>query len=1019
MTTWLEEMRALWSGNPAVTVISLRGRPHRTDAAAVEQARAWAAEAQGRGWRVELFAEVFANVLGLLAAHRGDPPADSEERDLARAVLGGDAPADFVRRTEARVRTLAPGLDGLLAAADSDADRLRARMTLANITVLLALPRVEVLRLRQELPPALPGQADPLGEALQTAFDCPDDDPARREGLLLAALELAGADPDDPSSALPVLEALAYGGDRLSPTALRLCLAAITALTRLKSSADDTAIIRSHNDDQAQLFGAIAIQAASAGLGADALAAAAEALEATLSCPMSARTRVSTALAAARAWISADRLDHADLLLDTLEPAADDPSVRLPAAEIEAEMRARSGDRAGATAVLLDALHLPAGPLPAQGTNPQSAADRLSAILTLIDSWPVKLDPDTLAPAPALHGLEPWIGKAEQLIDAATPESAATTRDRLAAALFALGLPPRGADIEQRSARDFAADAETRAQTALDRGFWADAFDYLAGAARLRVEALDLAAALDTFDRAFALLERYLPHIPYPELVMRRLAGGQPDLSRLAALTALTAGDPVRALTFAETGRARAIGGRLGPLGETRPKQAPAEDWTRFGALWRREIAEVAADLATPPAPDLAALQVLAPTTSTLTRLRRQFTAAGVAPSALTPIAPPVEVQALPARLAAADRPTAILYSLAHHQDLRFIRITADGVAEIRHDRQALADVLGAVRRFAARLRVSKYALDDVYDLLPDLLDAVAPALEPVLGQAVEGCEGGRLVWVPQGELAALPLPALPFAGRHLCDTVAVMLAGSLTAASVRTAVPQRLRAVAIRGTAAPGQPPTEGAATLLPAGSRERLPESPEALDDALTGATLIHLACHGVVDGNQPLETTLRLGFELRVADLFDRVRTAAEAAVVLGACDAGAIARTDRDEGVGVPSGLLAAGAGTVVGPAWPVSQVAAVGLCRKFIALLVAGHSSPEALRDAMCWLRDATGDDLLAELAAAGHPLATRIAADWKPQFRASRPFTNPARWAAYAHWGAPWQSPDSDPSTGS
>lgn len=1064
MTTWLEDMRTAWNGNPVVTVISLRGRPHRTDAAATGQARAWAAEAQAQkqGWLAELFAQVFANILGQLAAHRGDPPAGREDRELARAVLNGSAPADFIRRTDARVRALAPDLDQYLAAAESDAARLSARMALANITVLLALPHVDVLRLRQELPPRQPGEADPFGDALQAAFDCPANDPDRREALLRTALELALADLDHPSSAVPVLEALAYGGIRPSPETLRLCLSAMTALTRTKPSADESTIVRVRNDNQAQLFGVLAIKASSAGLGEEPLASAAAALEAILRQPLSPRIKLSTALAAARSWTRAGRLDRADLLLGTITQIADEPSAHLRAAELEAEIRARSGDRAGATALLLDALYLPGGPTPAQASNPQYAADRRRAILTLIDSWPVALDPASLAPAPALHGLDPWIDEAERLIDTAPPRPAAALRGQLMTALFALGLYRRGAevrkridfaawagsegfaarlaDVEQWSAREAAkadasqnsvpgdagkdyehfyrevryreaaADAESRALTALDHGFCADAYDYLAAAGQMHAAALDLPAALGAFDRAFALLERDLLYIPYPELVIRRLAAW-PDRYQLAALTALAANDPVRALAFAETGRARAIGSRLGMLGTPRPDQAPPEDWARFGTLWRRGIAEAAAELAAPDA-NPTAVQAITPTTSILTKLRREFAADGIAPTAFTPVAPPVDAEAISARLAAADRPTAVLYSLVYQQHLRFIRITAGGVTEIRHDRQALSGVLSAVRGFAARIRISKYVLDDVYDLLPDLLDEVAPALEPVLSKAVEGCEGGRLVWVPQGELAALPLHAIPFAGRHLCDTVAVMVAGSLTSALVHTAVPQRLHTVAIRGVASLGQPPTEGAATLLPAGSREYLPESPDALDTALLGATLVHLACHGVFDWSQLLETTLRLGFDLKVADLFDAVRIDPDAAVVLGTCDSGTIAQTDLNEGVGIPTGLLAAGARTVIGAAWPVSHVAAVGLCRKLIKLLLAGRGSPEALREAACWLRDATGDELLAELAAADHPLAAKIAADWKPEFRASRPFTNPARWAAYVHWGAPWQAPE-------
>ena len=70
MASWLEDMRAAWDRNAMLTIINLRGRPQRVDAAAVDRALEWKAQAQGQGWGPELSAEVFANVLRLLAGFR-------------------------------------------------------------------------------------------------------------------------------------------------------------------------------------------------------------------------------------------------------------------------------------------------------------------------------------------------------------------------------------------------------------------------------------------------------------------------------------------------------------------------------------------------------------------------------------------------------------------------------------------------------------------------------------------------------------------------------------------------------------------------------------------------------------------------------------------------------------------------------------------------------------------------------------------------------------------------------------
>jgi hypothetical protein len=107
--------------------------------------------------------------------------------------------------------------------------------------------------------------------------------------------------------------------------------------------------------------------------------------------------------------------------------------------------------------------------------------------------------------------------------------------------------------------------------------------------------------------------------------------------------------------------------------------------------------------------------------------------------------------------------------------------------------------------------------------------------------------------------------------------------------------------------------------------------------------------------------------------------------------------------------MPAGLLAAGARTVIGAGWPVAQPVAVGVCCRVRQALAAGADSPEALRAASRWIRDATGADLLAELEAIGHPLATRLA-ERPVAYLARRLFGESWLWASYLHWGAPWRS---------
>jgi hypothetical protein len=1072
MPSWLEAVHQTWDhtgGLPAV--INMRSRPQLLKADAELRAQEWEAAAQGQGWLAELSAEVFANVVRLLVETAGDPPAQPGEQALARTVVRGEARDDVViEQTEALARRLAPSMDVQLPRAADDRERRGFRVVLAGVAALLALPRVDVLRLRMELPPAVPGEPDLLGETLQAAFDAPA---SMREAQLCDALDVAAKINGPPPAAIPVLEALVYGGQPLTSAALRRCVAAMTAVAATVPGAGNlnAATAQARNDSQASLFGVIAIAVDTAGLGRQIEEAVATAIEGMGKRDLSDRNRLSTGLNAARRWMRLGQLDRSDSIVVQLRERIPGPAAELRTAELEAQIRSRCGDRHGATAVLLRALNR-------EGGSPDMAGRR-AAVLTLIGSWPVDLEPDAGAPRPGPgpggEKIDSWIGEAERLADMAGPQEADMCRGQLMTALLALGcydkaaavrarldfaawaktpgFDERLAGVEQWSAHEIAqygagaesgppgpadqddagkdyvdlgqegrsaeagALAEARAQMALARGFTADAYSYLAGAGHMYLRARDFPAALNAFDRAFALLEEDLQHIPYPELVISRLADW-PDRYHVAALAALEAGEPLRALSYAETGRARAIQGRLGPSGQ-RPAQLPPEEepaWERFCVLWRRGVTEAAAELVS--AGGRTGHPVSADTASELTRLRRQFAARHVPPGALTPVAPGVDAAQFPARLAAADHPTAILYSLIAWDQLRFIRLTASGAAEIRPETASGDAALAAVKSFSGQVHNSADTYETVRELLPVLLEETGPALEPVLRQATDGYDGGRLIWIPQGILAALPVQALPLAGRNLCDVVAVMTAESLAAAaSGLTPTPrQPVRPVAIRGTS-PAEAPTVGAAKLLPAGTQEKSPEAMADLPAAFAYATLIYLSCHGVYNWKNPLSSALRFGsrlgsqpgFDLKIADLFDKIRIQPDAIVILGTCDSGTVAQTDLNEGIGIPGGLLAAGAHTIIGAGWPVARSAAIGVCRKLIRSLLDGTESPEALRDAACWLRDATAADLLTELTSIGHPAADDLAR-MAPEDLAEHMFADPALWAPFVHWGGPWRA---------
>ena len=122
----------------------------------------------------------------------------------------------------------------------------------------------------------------------------------------------------------------------------------------------------------------------------------------------------------------------------------------------------------------------------------------------------------------------------------------------------------------------------------------------------------------------------------------------------------------------------------------------------------------------------------------------------------------------------------------------------------------------------------------------------------------------------------------------------------------------------------------------------------TPEAVLAAMDGADVVHLACHGTFEEQNPLFSAVHLhGGALLVHDLL-RLRRLPRL-VVLAACEVGRSAERPGDELLGLPGALLAMGVQSVIAahgllPDTAETVVTAVGLH----ARLRAGASPPEAL-----------------------------------------------------------------------
>jgi CHAT domain-containing protein len=141
----------------------------------------------------------------------------------------------------------------------------------------------------------------------------------------------------------------------------------------------------------------------------------------------------------------------------------------------------------------------------------------------------------------------------------------------------------------------------------------------------------------------------------------------------------------------------------------------------------------------------------------------------------------------------------------------------------------------------------------------------------------------------------------------------------------------------------------------------------TPQAVLDALADHSVMHLSCHGAADLDQPLDNGLLLsgGQFLTLRELLEARLDHVELAV-LSACDTGQMGKPLPDEAIGLPAGLLQAGARAVVSPLWPVDSFSTLLLLARFYERLFAdGAGVSEALAAAQRWVRDTTNAEKVA------------------------------------------------------
>jgi len=458
------------------------------------------------------------------------------------------------------------------------------------------------------------------------------------------------------------------------------------------------------------------------------------------------------------------------------------------------------------------------------------------------------------------------------------------------------------------------------------------------------------------------------------------------------------------------------------PLERRRRELATASD---------RALAELAELGPSGDADDVAAVR------ARLDQLRRERAALAAEVRASSPrlasLRYPETLDAATARARLAEGTVVLAYSVGAESSDLFVLSADDGLAVHRLPvgvdqlRRAVTDLRGAIVAggadgFAPLAHVPVGA--GLYDLL------VGPA-----EAAIERSE--RIVVVPDGPLHALPFAALVTTAdgprpRYLVERrpLSVVLSTTVLDELSRGADPTDgaragWRIAGFGDPAYPGTDPEGGLPSAadpalrsvaargfdldpLPAtrdevsGLARLWPESTDvfvgvaATEDAARAAspraTVLHFACHGLLDEDFPLESALALTMPaeqragaanglLQAWEIFEGLRLDARL-VTLSACQTALGAELGGEGLVGLSRAFQYAGARTVVASLWSVSDRSTARLMEAFYRRLHDGAGTAEALRAAQLELLGPTD----AAATPSGHPFfwaAFQVIGDWR------------------------------------
>jgi tetratricopeptide (TPR) repeat protein len=436
---------------------------------------------------------------------------------------------------------------------------------------------------------------------------------------------------------------------------------------------------------------------------------------------------------------------------------------------------------------------------------------------------------------------------------------------------------------------------------------------HLAGALAARSGGND--AAVLTHCRA-GLADLAAHRAALPSMELRALASGHGvELGALGLHVQLRAGRPARVFDWTERTRAAALLA-VAPAG---PEQVKG-DLAALAAL-RAEITEARRDTGVEPA------ELLVRQADGESRIRRATwrRAATHGPAGSPRTAGDV-------RSLLADR---VLVSYVRHGDVlvavvvdrwrsRLVRLGP--LAPLRFEADALLFALRRLTRAGspAALDGARASAEHALDRLREL--AVAP-----LGIDAEV----PLVVVPTGDTHRVAWSALHRGPVEVASSAslwaATRIGGRRQGAVVVVAGPDLAGAVAEAGVVAAHHP---GARVLLPDDA------TTAAVLDAMSGAGLVHLACHGVLRADNPMFSALTMADGPLTVHELD-LRGVAPGRIVLASCDSAADTTYAGDEVLGFVGALLARGTTGVVASVVAVGDAESTSLMEPLHAGLAAG------------------------------------------------------------------------------